>query len=68
MKAIKGIFKEGKLELAEPAPEAGPVEVLVVFPDSETDPWQPILNETSLRPAFAKYVEEALEEIAQGKH
>ncbi len=66
MKAVKGIYKDGKLELREPAPETGPVDVLVVFPESEPDPWQAILNETAPRPAFAKYVEEALEEIAQG--
>ena len=67
MRAVKGIYKDGKLELSEPAPEKGPVDVLVVFPEAAIDPWQSILEETTPRPGFAKLMEEVLEEIAQGK-
>jgi hypothetical protein len=43
------------------------MEVLVVFPEPADDPWASILAETTMRPAFAKFVEECMEEIAQGK-
>ena len=68
MIAVKAVYKDGKLELSEPAPETGPVEVLVVFPEANhDDPWQAILDDTTPRPAFDKFVEEALKEIAEGK-
>lgn len=67
MIAVKAIYKDGKLEFSEPAPEAGPVEVLVVFPNGDDDPWQSILNEEAPRPGFAKLMQEVLDEDAQGK-
>lgn len=69
MKAIPAVFVNGQVTLAEPAPDGNgmPVEVLVIFPDPEVDPWERILNESTMRPSFKKYMEECLEEIAQGK-
>jgi hypothetical protein len=67
MKAIKAIYENGEIKLAEPAPDPGPVEVLVVFPEPSDDPWQAILNDASPRPALAHAVQEVLDEIAQGK-
>ena len=43
MKAVKAIYENGKIKLSEKPAEKGPVEVMVVFP--ETDPWDAILNE-----------------------
>lgn len=69
MKAIPAIFAGGQVMLTEPAPDVNgvPVEVLVIFPDSEVDPWDRILNEATMRPSFKKFMDECLEEIAQGK-
>ena len=67
MKAIKGIYEKGKVKLSEELDEKGPLEVLVVFPVEEDDPWEAILNEKTLRPAFQKFVEQCEEEIRQGK-
>ena len=67
MKAVKGIYEKGKVKLSEKPAGEGPMEVLVVFPDSTDDPWQPILNEKTPRPSFLKYVEQCQEEINRGK-
>jgi hypothetical protein len=67
MKAIRGVFEDGRLSLNEEAPEKGPVEVLVVFPNGEEDPWERILNDTRRRPALDKFMQECMEEIKQGK-
>ncbi len=67
MKAVKGIYHNGGLSLAEPVEVPGPVEVIVVFPDDCDDPWRPILEEASPRPAFEGFMREALEQIDQGK-
>jgi hypothetical protein len=67
MKAVKAIYDKGKIELSEPLADEGPVEVLVVFPEASGDPWEPILNETALRPSFLKYAEECEELIKQGQ-
>jgi hypothetical protein len=65
MRAVKAIYEKGKIKLAEKPEEKGPVEVLVVFPES--DPWESILNENPPRESFLKYVEECKEQIRQGK-
>jgi hypothetical protein len=67
MKAVKAIYEKGKVKLSEKPTEAGPMEVLVVFPEPADDPWEAILNDPTPRPALAKWVEEVKEEIAQGK-
>jgi len=67
MKAVKAIYDKGTLKLAEPAPEEGPVEVVVVFPEQTDDPWERIENEPTLRPAFAKFMQECQEQIDQGQ-
>jgi hypothetical protein len=67
MKAIKGIYEKGKIKLAEKPAEKGSLEVLVVFPEPDDDPWEQILKEPKPRPAFTKWIEEVEEEIAKGK-
>lgn len=68
MKAIKALYQNGSITLSEPAPaNGGPLEVLVIFPELEVDPWDRILNDPIPRPAFQNYAQECLEEIAQGK-
>ena len=67
MKAVKATYKNGQVTFAENPPEAGPVEVLVVFPEATDDPWAGILAEETPRPAFAEFAKSCLEKIAEGK-
>ena len=67
MKAVRGTYLNGQIELSEQPSGKGPFEVLVVFSEGSPDPWGNILNESELRPSFATYVEECKEEIRQGK-
>jgi hypothetical protein len=67
MKAVKAIYEKGKIKLAEKPTALGPMEVLVVFPEAEDDPWSEILNDPTPRPALAKWVKDVKKEIAQGK-
>jgi len=67
MKAIKATYENGKVTLAEKPVDPGPMEVLVIFPDATDDPWQEILQERKPRPAFTKFAQKCLEEIAKGK-
>lgn len=67
MKAVRGTYSKGKIKLAERAPDNGPVDVLVVFPETADDPWDAILAETNLRPSFAKFVKKCKADIAAGK-
>jgi hypothetical protein len=67
LKALKGIYEHGRLTLSEQAPEEGPVEVLVVFPEGIHEAWERIRTEPVPRPAFAKFMRDCEEQIAQGK-
>jgi hypothetical protein len=67
MKAIKARFEKGQVQLAEPAPEDGPIDVLVVFPELEDDPWERIINDPTPRPGLEKVADEIRAEIAAGK-
>lgn len=67
MKAVKATFENGRLTLAEPPPEPGPVDVLVVFPEHQDDPWRSILAEASPRPAFSSFAQDCLEQIESGR-
>jgi hypothetical protein len=67
MKAIKATYKNGKITLSEKPPERGPLDVLVVFPEATDDPWESILAEKTVRPAFAEYAKTCLEDIRKGK-
>ena len=67
MKAVKATYKNGRVKLAETPPESGPVDVLVVFPEVEVDPWDAILNDPTPRPALNEFVEKCLADIAKGK-
>ena len=67
MKAVKATYENGRLTLAEPPPETGPVDVLVVFPEHQDDPWQNILAEQNPRSAFTSFAEECLEQIKSGQ-
>lgn len=67
MKAVKATYENGRLTLAETPPETGPVDVLVVFPEHQDDPWQSILIEQSPRSAFTSFADECLEQIKSGQ-
>jgi hypothetical protein len=67
MKAVKATYNDGQITWAEKPSAAGPVDVLVVFPEASDDPWEPILNDATPRPALANRIKEVEAEIAQGK-
>jgi hypothetical protein len=67
MKVIKGTYKNGKITFSQNPPEAGPVEVLVVFPEVADDPWESILAEKTVRPAFAEFAKSCLKDIRKCK-
>ena len=67
MKAVKATFENGRLTLVETPPETGPVDVLVVFPEHQDDPWLGILAEESPRAAFTSFANECLEQIQSGQ-
>jgi hypothetical protein len=67
MKAIRAIYHNGKVKLSQKPTDAGPTEVLIVFPEPDDDPWEAILAEKTPRPSFAKFVEECRGEIRKGK-
>ena len=67
VKAVKAIYEKGKIKLAEKPAHDGPMEVLVVFPETADDPWQAILDDPTPRPALAQWVRDVKKEIAQGK-
>ena len=67
MKAMKATYENGQFTLAEPPPETGPVDVLVVFPEHHGDLWLTILAEESPRAAFTSFAEECLEQIQSGQ-
>jgi hypothetical protein len=67
MKAVRGTYSKGKIQLKEPAPDSGPVDVLVVFPESSDDSWAAILSEPKVRPSLARFVKKCKADIAAGK-
>ncbi len=67
MKAVKGAHSKGQVSLSETPPEPGPIEVLVIFPETTSDPWHEILAEQSPRRAFDAFAKECLRGIAEGK-
>lgn len=67
MKAVKATYKNGKVIFSETPPQPGLVEVLVVFPEAADDPWESILAEKTVRPAFAEFAKSCRKEIAKGK-
>lgn len=67
MKAVKAIYEKGTIKLSEEPVEAGPLEVLVVFPEPANEPWEEILNEPTPRPSFLKFAEACEAEIREGK-
>ncbi len=67
MKAVKATYENGKITLSEAPAEPGPIEVLVVFPETADDRWEQILRDPTPRPALAQRKKEVEEEIARGK-
>jgi hypothetical protein len=67
MKAIKAIYQNGKVRLAEKPSDPGPMEVVVVFPEPSDDPWEAILSDPRPRPALARRIREVRNEITKGK-
>ena len=66
MKAVKATYENGQVTLAEAPPAAGPIEVLVVFPEPADDPWEQILADPAQRPELSKWIAEVENEIAAG--
>jgi hypothetical protein len=68
MQAVKGTYLEdGRLVLREPVGVTGPVDVLVVFPDVELDPWAQIVADEEPRPKLAAAGDDALAEYRAGR-
>jgi hypothetical protein len=67
MRAVKAIYENGRITLAEPPPATGPTEVLVVFPEPADDPWREILDDSKPRPVLDRWVAEVEAEIASGR-
>ncbi len=67
MKAIKATYKDGRIKLSEKPTDPGPMEVVVVFPESADDPWNEILRDPHPRPALLTLAKKVKKEIAQGK-
>jgi hypothetical protein len=67
MKAVKATYENGKITLSEAPAEPGPIEVLVVFPETADDPWEQIIHDPMPRPALAQRKKEVEKEIASGK-
>jgi hypothetical protein len=68
MVAVKGTyFEDGRLVLREPVGVTGPVEVLVVFPDSTPDPWERIVSDETPRPKLVAAGDEALAQHRAGR-
>ncbi len=65
MIAVNATYDAGQIKFAETPPELGPVDVLVVFPETADDPWEEILAETTPRPSFTAFAEQCREEIAK---
>lgn len=66
MKAVRAHFEEGRITLSEPVPDIGPVDVLVVFPDVDDDPWERIIQDPVTRPELARVTDEIRAEISVG--
>jgi len=66
MKAIRAIYQNGKVKLSEKPTDAGPMEVLVVFPEPGDDPWEAILVEKAPRASFVKFAEQCRRDIRKG--
>jgi len=67
MKAVKAIYQNGKIKLSEKPQDAGPTEVLVVFPEPGDDPWEVILAEKTPRRSFVEFAEDCVDQIRKGK-
>ncbi len=64
MKAIKAVIKDGHVVLAEPIRDKGEIEAVVVLLD---DPWEPVCQDPTSRPALAQACKEALAEFEAGE-
>jgi hypothetical protein len=67
MKILKAKYQNGQVSLAEPAPEAGPVDVEVVFLDADDRRWDEIIRGSATRPALSAEADQVLEDYRAGK-
>jgi len=67
MKIVKARFENGKVQLTEPPPESGPVDVEVVFLDEDDRRWDEIINDDTLRPDLSKEADQVLSDHRAGK-
>ena len=67
MKILKAKYENGQVKLTEPAPEAGPVDVEVVFLDRDDRRWDEIIRDPGPRPALCAEADQVLEDYRAGK-
>jgi len=67
MKILKGKYENGQVSLTEPAPEPGPLDVEVVFLDSDDRRWDEIIRDPGPRPALSAEADQVLEDYRAGK-
>ena len=67
MKILKGKYENGQVKLTEPAPEAGPVDVEVVFLDRDDRCWDEIICDSAPRPALFAEADQVLKDYRTGK-
>jgi hypothetical protein len=67
MKILKAKYENGQVKLTEPAPEAGPVDVEVVFLDRDDQRWEEIIRDPGLRPTLCAEADQVLEDYRAGK-
>ena len=67
MKILKGKYENGQVKLTEPAPEAGPVDVEVVFLDRDDRCWDEIIRDSAPRPALSAEAGQVLKDYRTGK-
>ena len=67
MKAIKAIYRNGKVKLSEKPSDPGPLEIVVVFPEPSDEPWEAILRDPRPRPALARRIQQVRDAKRKGK-
>ena len=67
MKILKAKYENGRVSLAEPAPEPGPVDVEVVFLDPDDRRWDKIIRDPAPRPDLSAEADQVLADYRAGK-
>lgn len=64
---LKARYENGVVKLQEPAPEAGPTDVEVVFLDKEDRRWEEIIRDPAPRPGLSALTDQVLADHRAGK-